>query len=156
MADPLAVPLINGYRHGFASIELKMGTQIFRGFKSIEYSRTRNREMVMGNSPDPISKTRGENEYEASCELYLAEYRLFQAQLGAGYGDKFFSVMVTYGETGFDTVTDELLGCTLDSTEMGGSQGPDALTVTVDLNPIKIRLSGVDDLEFPLAPPPEG
>lgn len=152
MATPIAVPLVNGYRFSFASITLRVKDTKIVGFKSIEYDRERSREKVRGNHPDPIGKTRGENEYNASLELYRAEFDLIRAQLGPGYGDVVFDVFVAYGETGFDTVTDEILGCTLDTSSGGGSQGPDALTVTCDLNPLKIRFGGEDDVEFPLVP----
>lgn len=153
MTTPIAYPLLNGVRHGFASIELKMAGQIFIGFKSLNYLRTRGRAMVKGNHPDPIAKTRGENEYSADVEIYLAEWNLFQALLqaqGAGYGDQFFSVLATYGENGFDTITDEIIGCTMDSTESSNSQGPDALVRKVDLKPLKIKFNGLDDLAVPL------
>jgi hypothetical protein len=67
-----------------------------------------------------------------------------------------FTVLVTYGENGFDTIVDELLGCTMDTTEASNSQGPDPLVRKVELNPLKIRFNQIDDLEFPLVPPPAG
>lgn len=150
MASPIAYPLVNGFRHSFASIELKLGNLIFIGFKGINYSRTRNRALVRGNSPDPIGKTRGDNEYSADCELYLAEWNVFQASLGKGYGDQMFQVIVTYTEAGSDTITDRLLGCSIDSTEASQSQGSDPLTRKFDLKPLKIILNNLDDLAVPL------
>lgn len=156
----LAYPLINGVRHSFASIELKLAGQLFVGFKSINYSRKRTRAMARGNSPDPIGKTKGDNEYTGDCEMYLAEWNLFQSILqkqtgiATGYGDVFFQVLVTYSENGFDTIQDVLNGCTADSTEASQSQGPDALVRKVELNPLKILFNGIDDLLTPLGPPP--
>jgi hypothetical protein len=156
MATPIPYPLINGARHGFSSIELKIHTQIFKGFKSLNFNRTRSRGLVRGNHPDPIGYTRGENEYKADCEIYLAEWALFQQILGVGYGDVAFPVLVTYGENAFDAITVELTGCHMDSTDFSHGQGTDALTVKCDLNPLKIVINGVDDTEFPLTPPPGG
>ena len=153
MTAPLAYPLIGGVRHGFSSIELKMAGQIFVGFKSINYSRTRSRGQVRGNSPDPIAHTRGENEYKGDCEIYVAEWNQFQKLLGDGYGDVPFTVLVTYGENGFDTIVDELIGCHMDSTDASNGQGSDALVRKIDLNPLKIKFDGKDDLEFPLVAP---
>jgi hypothetical protein len=150
MATPIPYALINGVRHSFSSIELKLNGQIFIGVKSINYSRTRGRSLVRGNSPDPLGKTRGENEYSGDCELYLAEWNLFQEQLGPGYGDVFFSVLVTYSENGFDTIQDELLGCTMDSAEASNAQGSDPTIRKVNLMPLKILYNGVDDLATPL------
>jgi hypothetical protein len=157
MADQLIYPLIRGFRHGFASITLKFqldgGKTVQMFCKSINYGRTRSRGLVRGNHPDPIAKTRGENEYKASVEMALAEYRLLIAEIGAGYGDKVFDTIVTYGETGFETVTDVIQGCTIDDDDASNSQGPDPLMRKLDLAPLKILMAGVDDLEFPLTAP---
>lgn len=151
-------PMVNGFRHSFASIELKMAGQLFTGFKSVNYSRTRSRSLVRGNHPDPLGKTRGENEYKADVELYFAEWVLFMELLkqgagGGGYGDKPFNVDVTYGESLFATTVDQLVGCTFDTTDASNGQGPDALTRKVELNPLKILFNGRDDLVNPLSPP---
>lgn len=150
MTTPIAYPLINGVRHSFASIELKLNNQIFIGFKSINYTRTRSRTKVRGNSPDPLGKTIGENDYSTDAEMYLAEWNLFQSQLGAGYGDVFFQILVTYSANGFDTIQDVINGCTVDSTEASQSQGPDPLVRKFDFSPLKILFNGIDDLATPL------
>lgn len=151
MTTPILYPLINGVRHSFASIELKLGSQIFIGFKSINYSRTRTRTKVRGNHPDPLAKTRGENDYTADCELYFAEFVLFLSQFGSGYGDQVFQVLTTYSENGFDTIQDTINGCTIDTTEASQSQGPDPLIRKFELNPLKVLFNGLDDLTVPLA-----
>lgn len=157
MADQLVYPLIRGRRHGFASITLKFaldgGKKIQMFCKSINYGRTRTRGIVRGNHPDPIAKTLGENEYKANVEIALAEYRLLVAELGPGYGDVQFDTLVTYGENGFETVTDEILGCTLDDDDASNSQGPDPLVRKLDLAPLKILMAGIDDLAIPMISP---
>jgi len=158
MADitPISYPLINGFRHQFSSVELKFqfdGQKVQVFAKSLNYSRKRSRGLVRGNHPDPIAKTRGENEYSADCELFLAEWLLVKRTLGPGYGDKFFSLLVTYGENGFDTFTDQIQGCTMDGLEASMSQGTDPLVRKFDLNPLKIIFDDDDDLEFPLTAP---
>lgn len=151
-STPIPYAIINGVRHDVSSIELKLHGQEFRGFKSITYSRKRERTIVRGNHPDGLGKTRGQNTYEGSCELYLAEFHFFMTDVlgGDGYGDVFFEINVTYTENGFDTIQDVLRGCTLDSTEAGGSEGTDALTRKFDLSPVKILFNGVDDCATPL------
>jgi hypothetical protein len=151
MSTPIPYAIVNGVRHDCSSIELKVNGTVYIGFKSIKYSRKRNRTMVRGNHPDPIGKTRGTNDFDATCELYLAEFNALQADLGPGYGDVFFQVLVTYTEAGFDSIQDVLNGCTLDSTEdAGGDGGPDPLTRKFSLSPIKILFNGIDDLATPL------
>lgn len=158
MADitPISFPLINGFRHQFSSVELKFqfdGNKVQVFAKSLNYSRKRNRGLVRLNHPDPVAKTRGENEYSADMELPVAEWLLVKRTLGPGYGDKAFSLLVTYGENGFDTFTDQILGCTMDGVEAFMSQGTDPLMRKFDLNPLKILFDDDDDLENPLAAP---
>lgn len=172
-ASPLLYPLVNGFKHSFASIEANFAGFIILGFKSITYSRTRNRAMVYGTNSDPLGKTRAFNEYQAECEMYLAEFNYLMAQLQAaaqngtatspavpgagasnGYGDVSFIVKVTYSENGSDLIQDVLLGCTLDTTDVSNSQSPDALVRKFKLNPIKIQFNGTDDSAQPLVAPP--
>lgn len=107
--------------------------------------------MVYGNSPDPIGKTRGTNEYSADVEIYLAEWNAFQDSIGPGYGDVPFQVLVTYGNEGFDTIQDVIRGCTIDGLEVSQSQGSDALVRKFDMSPLKILFNGLDDLAVPLS-----
>lgn len=158
MTDQLVYPLIRGVRHGFANITLRFtldgGKKIQMFCKSINYGRTRSRGLVEGNHPDPIAKTIGTNAYKASVEMALAEYRLLTKEMGPGYGDKFFDTLVTYGLDGFETVTDEILGCTIDDDDASNAQGSDPLMRKLDLNPLKIKMAGIDDLLVPMISPP--
>ena len=154
MATPIQYPLINGARHSFASIVLKLDGQEFSGFKSITYARHRERTMVNGANPDPLGKTRGKNTYECEIEIYFAEFRAFVLEhFGPGYGDRFFTIEVSYAESGFPTTTDRIVGCTIDDSEGGGTEGTDALTRKFKCNPIKIYFAGVDDNRTPLRGP---
>jgi hypothetical protein len=150
MATNIVYPLVNGVRHSFASIELKVAGQLFVGFKEINYSRTRTRAEVRGNHPDPLGKTIGENVYTADATFFLAEFNLLVALLGAGYGDSFFTITVTYSANGFDTIQDVITGATIDTTEASNAQGPDPTARKVDLKPLKILFNGLDDLSGPL------
>lgn len=161
---PITYPLVNGVRHDWASIELHVAGQIIIGRKSITYSRKRTRAMVEGASPDPLGKTLGRNVYAADIELYLAEYNALQDLLsqaaaaiggvnGSGYGDIAFPIQVMYQSRGFDMITDTLIGCTMDSTDVSHSVSTDGLSRKFDLNPIKILFNGLDDLLNPLVPP---
>jgi hypothetical protein len=161
MTDVLEFPLINGLRHAFSSMKFvfkSTGSEVevpdIKMFlKSIDYERTRDRGEVRANHPDPIAMTLGENSYSASMEVYRAEFNLLVSTFGAGYGDAPFSLLVTWGLNGFETVTDEILGCHFDSSGSGGAQGSDASVVKIDLKPLKIKFCGLDDLAEPLAQP---
>ncbi len=158
MADQLIYPLIRGVRHGFANITLKFaldgGKKIQMFCKSINYGRTRSRGLLRGNHPDPIAKTLGENEYKASVEIAHAECLLLIREIGVGYGDVLFDTLVTYGCDGFETTTDEILGCSIDDHDVSNAGGPDPLMRKLELGPLKIRMSGIDDLAVPMVSPP--
>lgn len=152
---PIAVPLINGVLYSFGHILLEIaGLQFTGGFKSIKYSRKREREIVYSNSPDPIGKTLGQNSYMCSAEMYLAWWlstlRTIQQNLGDGYGDQPFEIQVSYSANGFDPFQDVIQNCTFDTTEVDQSAGTTALTRPVDFCPTKILFDGVDDLANPL------
>ena len=150
-------PMANGARASFVSIELKLKGQVFCGFTKIDYKRERERTDLYGNNVDPLGKTRGSNKFEGSCDLYLAEFIAFIMSVlgGPGYGDVFFGVDVTYSENGSDLVHDQLIGCTLDSTEASQAQGNEGLKRGVNLHPLKILFNGIDDSAQPLQGVPQ-
>ena len=153
MTTPIQYPLINGMRHSFASIKLQIQNTKFTGFKSINYNYAKTREEARGNHPDALGKTRGENAYKCDVEVYLAEFNAFIATLGAGWGQIFFTVLVSYSENGFDITQDTILGCTIDEIDASQGQGPSALTRKLTFAPLKILYNGLDGEPNPLAAP---
>ena len=153
---PIQVPLINGVAYSFAHIELQIaGLSFTGGFKSIKYERTREREMLYSNSPDPVAQTLGQNKYTCSAVLYLAWWYALKATvqqtLGLGYGDQAFTVNVNYNAPGFfDPFMDSIQGCHFDSTKADQSAGITALEREIDFKPLKIYFDQDDDLAVPL------
>lgn len=147
-------PIINGVVHDFASIEAVLGPagRVSVAMKTLDYERTRDRDMPHGAHPDPIGKTQGTNTYKGSCELYLVQFQLLLVSLAlAGYGDLQFPLIVTYNAAGMPPMTDELIGCTIDTSKLAHAAGKNALTAKIDLNPVKIYFNGQDDVLVPLA-----
>lgn len=161
MPAPIEVPLINGVMWSFGHITMQIaGLEFTGGFKAIKYSRKRNREIVYSNSPDPVGKTLGQNEYACSAEVYLEWWRAtidtIIETIGGGYGDQSFDIYVAYSAPGFDPIVDKILNCTFDSTDADNSVGTTALTRMIEFNPTKIFFNnGVDDLQEPLVAPPQ-
>jgi hypothetical protein len=157
---PLQVPLTTGVIRSFPHITLNVaGLDFTGGFKEIKYSRKRNREMVRSNSPDPIGKTLGENEYAASGIFYYDWFmnllQTVQSTLGPGYGDALFTILCSYSGAGLTPYQDTLIGCSFDSTDASNTQGVGALTRSIEFNPIKIKFANVDDLAVALTAPPQ-
>lgn len=161
MADaPIPYALVNGARFAPVSCEIRLAfpaaglSLIVIGYKSIVYNRKRSRAYAKGQSVDPLGKTRGSNTYQASFEVHLPEYNALLSQLGDGYGDVFFNISCTYNESPLTVVTDQILGCTFDSTEANVDQtSDDPLYRMIELSPVKIKFRGLDDAAVPLAPP---
>ena len=171
MSTPIAYPLLNGVRQSFVSTEIRFATAAIgatqggttlslnlRGYKNAEYGRKRTRGELRGNHPDPIGKTRGSNAYTGKFTYALAEALAIRNALQAlaggasGYGDVFFSVIITHSETGFDTQTDTVSGCTLDDDQIKLAEGVEATMVDLDFSPLKVLINGVDDVTNPLTP----
>jgi hypothetical protein len=157
---PIQVPLTNGVVRSFGHVRLEIaGLEFTGGFKSIKRSRVRKREKPMSNSPDPIGKTLGENEYECSAVVYYDWWvnllLTVEQNLGPGYGDQPFTIYISYVGKNLNTYTDTILNCTFDSTHGDDQAGTAALTREIDFNPTKILFNGVDDLEDPLVAPPQ-
>src|SRR6185312_7183026 len=145
---PIQVPMTNGVARSFGHVRLSIaGLEFTGGFNSVGYSRTRKREMVMSNSPDPVAKTLGENEYKCEAEVYydwmVNVIQTVQNQLGPGYGDQPFPIYVSYVGANLATYTDTIVNCTIDSTAFSHKSGNAALTAKVDFSPTKILFNGL-------------
>jgi hypothetical protein len=156
---PIQVPLTNGAVRSFGHMTLNIaGMEFTGGFKEFKRSRKRKRELPMSNSPDPIGKTLGENEYQASGVFYFDWWmnmiQAVQNTLGPGYGDQFFTIYCSYTGVGLVPYTDHILGCTIDSSDASDAAGVGALTRPIEFTPIKIKFGGYEDLADPLIAPP--
>ena len=143
-------PLINGVRHEWSSIEIKLRGDVYVGVKEIKYSDNLKGTKLYGTHPKPIGRTRGVYECEASIVLYTAEANQFRQALGPGYKEVPFDVVISYTEDGFDTIVDEIIGCRITKDEGGGSQGADGLSTPWDLDPMNIIWNGLDSLKTTL------
>lgn len=150
----ISYPFTGGSRHSPASAELRFGAPINAiviGWTSIDYSAKLEPEMVYANHPDPIGRTLGRATYEASIEVYLAEFKQqLLDSLGAGWATQSFDITVTWTENGFDTFTDHIIGCRLLGYEQTISNDAAAIKRKVELKPLKILTNNVDMLAVPL------
>lgn len=155
---PLQVPLTNGVIRSFGHVRMTLaGIDFTGGFAEVKRSRKRNRELVRSNSPDPIGKTLGENEYQASVILYYDWFmnllQTVQKITGKGYGDTPFLLQVSYVGANLTPYTDQIINCTFDSTDATDTKGTGALTRAIELTPTKILFGGFEDLDDPLVAP---
>lgn len=152
---PLALPLVNGRRFDFSSVEVKTnGASIVgRAVSSINYSDTLEPGVVRGGSPLPLGLTRGEYTAEASMEMPKEESVLFLAALVAqatgaaallgatgsaipqGYMEVRFEIDVAYAESMLAAAiqVDHLNGCRIKSVSDSHARGADGLMVRLDM-----------------------
>lgn len=152
MLAPLVYPLINGMRHDYSSVEIKLNTLRFNGVKSITYRHSLDPGMLRGNRAGFIGRTRGSYTAEGSIELYRAEYETLIASLTLnpllGYFEAQFDIEVSYSEAFSQLLTDKCIGCRLKSSEHSNSEGNDPSTVSCDLSIMYLLENG----KFPVAP----
>ncbi len=140
MAD---YPKINGQIYSFASIEVKVGVQVFTGFTDLSYTQTLEPGIFRGTRPEKLARTIGEHNVEGSFTLVKEEYQELIAALGDGYMETEFDITATYSETNAPITTDVLVACRITSEEDSHSQGTDALVIACDLDIIKMTRNGL-------------
>lgn len=135
-------PLINGRRYSFASIDFRMKGIAVVGVKEITYSDKLEPAKVKGTKAQPLGRTLGDYEPEASVTMYREEFDELVAQLGDGYGGIAFDLVCHYADEGAPTSTDEVRGCRIKSVENQHSQGTDGLEVKLELDCMYILRNG--------------
>jgi len=146
MAD---YPNSNGTAHDWSSVEVDLGEDggIFTGISELTYSDNLEPGEAMGTSAQKLARTRGVYSAEGSITMLKRDATEFIAALGNGFKEKTFDITVMYSDTNVpDVITDKLFSCRIGSTESGGSQGSDALSVTYSIDIMRISWNGVDPL----------
>jgi hypothetical protein len=140
---PAPNPLINGNRHDYSSIEFRLGggPRTF-GVVEISYSHTLEPTAVRGTSAKKIGRTRGQYDAEGSFTVFKTEADEIIAELGDGYLERSFNILVSYAEPGLPVVSDVLVGCRIKRDEDQHSEGGEPLRVKFDLDVMEIRRSG--------------
>lgn len=141
-------PLINGHRYGFASIEASPAGNITTGFKSINYKTKTEAGLARGTSFFPSGRPEGQNTSDGSAEMYKRDFQALIEKLappgsGKGFTRVPFDMPVAYAEDGEGVITDTLFGVRIVSAEDSHSEGPDALTVKMELSIMRISYNGI-------------
>lgn len=134
-------PKINGNAYSWVSVQASFGKFITAGLKELKYSRKVKVKKEYGNSTNPILRTRGMAEYEASGVMWREAYDELLAVLGDKTSEKEFDITVQYRE-GTKTTTDTLVSVRIIEDESGGSSGEDALEVAIKFDVMLIKFAG--------------
>lgn len=142
MSKPIPYPLINGFRHDWSSIELKIDNQLIKGFTEVKYQDSLKGAFVYGAHPQPVGETRGVYEASGSITLLLAEATKLTKLLSPGFKEKRFPFSVSYSESWYDTITDQIIGARITDSDGGATQGPDGLVKTFPLSVLYVIWNG--------------
>jgi hypothetical protein len=148
----LAYPTVNGTAWSYANISLNAGGQYFTSFSDINYSFKRTRTKIRGNNPNPLSKTMGEIEYSCDFTIEFSEFAQFLAQLGAGFSDQFFQILVSYVndiQLPGGVIVDTIQGCTIDEIGAQMKSGPEGVYRKLTTDPLNILWNGASALVTP-------
>lgn len=144
MATPL-VPLINGIRYSWASIELKIRGKIVTGITEISYKNMVEREKVRGQGRVAQGITEGDLDCEASMTLALEDYQALLDELAPdkiGAFDQTFTAVVSYEIPSGKVITDTLIDCRIKEGDKSHSRGTEGLTVTCPMDVMEILEDG--------------
>jgi len=135
-------PLVNGARHSWASVEIKVNDDIILGITECNYKDSLDPTAVYGAGPRPIAFTLGRAEYDGDFSILLEEFNTLIQKLGAGWKSKSFDIIVTHDESGsgLSTIVDTIKGCRITSTESASS------SANADPNVRKLPFKALDIL----------
>lgn len=154
----LPLPLVNGHRYSYASIEIAIPIigKRYVGAKSINYIDSLEPANVYGTSSLKIGRTRGKADSTGSLELYASEADDFQLLLvtaglaqgiygpAPGFMEIYFDIFVAYVEQGVQSpIVDTVQAVRITKADKSRSEGTDALTVKYDLNIGTILHNGI-------------
>ncbi len=136
-ATAIPYPLVNGVRHSWASVEMKIalptgGNRIILGVTEVNYNSKLDPGIVRGAGSNPIAFTRGNAEHDGDFTILLEEFRSMINDLGDGWmGNVIGDLIVSYSEegSGLSTIVDTLKGVRVTGLDRGASSGSTDPTV---------------------------
>ncbi len=142
----MPVPLINGFRYSWSSIEVNIGGVgiVNDSISELSYSETIERtKLKKSGSPLNNGRTRGTYDAEGSITMAKDKFQEMIAKLGDGWGEKEFEISVSYRDTNNPLTNDVLEACLFDGADVSASEGSDPVMVTLALNVNRLKLNGV-------------
>lgn len=115
----VSYPMVNGKRHSWASVELRVNSDIILGITEIDYKASLDPGEVRGAGSAPIAFTMGNSSFEGSFSILLEEFNALVSKLGAGWMGNAIEIIVSYDESGsgLTTIVDTIQGVRMTSVE---------------------------------------
>jgi hypothetical protein len=141
------VPMVNGFRHSFASIELSVAidstTVSFIGVSSIEYTEKVQQVAIFGHDPIRIGRTVGPRALSTVVEMYRYEWAALRDTVGSPLGRRRVVITVLYADTGQPVQADVIEGW-ISELEASNQNNADPSTVRVTFEPMAIHWGGLN------------
>lgn len=153
---PIQVPQTTGAMRSFGHARLSLnGLDFTGGFEELKWKIEDTSENQYANNPDPVGWSLGELKYSASVRLYYDWALNMIQQIGKGWNHVPFIGYFSFVGAGLVTYTDQLVACRLTSLELDTSAGnAKAISLPIELKPLKILPAGVDGNLYPLVATP--
>lgn len=128
-------PLINGVSYSWSSIQFVLFGVPVIGIVDIEYKKKQTKTNNYGAGQDPVSRGYGKNEYEASIEIYLDEWRniINAAPSNDPLSIGWFDIQVIYGNNMASATRDILQAVEFLEDPFNAKEGDTKLTVKLPL-----------------------
>jgi len=150
----ISVPLINGVRHSYASIEAKVNGKRFY-CTSLNYNEKNEFGTLRANSSMPLGFTAGDYSVDGDFEMPLEDFTDFLSVLapsGTGYMNVMFDFDVTYQASGNIYVINHFIsGVRMKEIGSSRSQGNEALREKVSFEALQLKRNGKFGLDVTLS-----
>lgn len=147
----IAIPLINGVRHSFASIEAKVAGRRFL-IASLNYTEKQTTSKLRANSPVPLGMPIGDYDVSGDFEMYIEDFTDFLRVLapsGTGYMTKMFDLDFTYQADGNPYVINHLiLGARMTEISSSRTQGNEGLKEKATFEALQMKRDGKFGLDI--------
>lgn len=138
----MANPTINGSAYDFTSIEFRAGTVVYPELTEIKYSLELKRKLVHASLPQPVAKAGRQVEPAASLKMLRSGFDRMVDTFGDGWMEIEFEIVLNYANEGQPIRTDTLQRVNIKKFDAEGSQGEDALEVSLELLPMGVLVNG--------------
>lgn len=139
-------PLVNGVRHSWASVEIRVAGNIVLGVQELNYKDKLDPSLVYGAGSLPIGFTTGRAEFEGDFSLLLEEFNTLVTLLGDAWKTKTFDIVCSYDESGsgLSTIVDTVQTCRITDTESSATgANADAIVRKLSFKCLGILWNGV-------------
>lgn len=136
-------PQINKKAYSFCSIELSIDAigDTTIGIQSVDYKMSLKPGAVTGASARKNGRTLGKYEPSASMTMYKLDADAFIAELGDGFGEVEFNIIMNFAEDGMPISTVEIIGCRIAEMSEDNKEGEEATMTKFDLDVMDILIN---------------